>query len=212
MSRFREPFNGISHLIAACFALVGLGLLVHKTWDQEAPRRISVAVYGASLTLMMAASAAYHSIVCRPERVRRLRKLDHAAIYILIAGTYTPVCYNLFDGFWRFGALSIVWTAAVIGVAVNMFHISKSDWVSVIVYLAMSWLAVFGIFEILKILPVGALAWLFAGGAFYTMGAMIYAGRKFDFKPGVFGHHEIWHLFVTAAAACHFMLIWFYVA
>ena len=191
---------------------IGLALMVHKTWHEDAAKRISVAVYGASLTLMMASSAAYHSIVCKPERTRRLRKLDHAAIFILIAGTYTPVCYNLFDGFWRYGALAIAWTVAVIGVGIKMFHISESDWVSVIGYLAVSWLAVFGIFEVFEALPAGALAWLIGGGALYTIGAFIFAGRKFDFKPGVFGHHEIWHIFVTAAAACHFMLIWYYVA
>jgi len=211
MPRLREPFNGFSHLVATFFALIGLGLLVHKSWD-NAPSRISLAVYGASLTLTMAASAAYHSIVCEPERVRRLRKLDHAAIYILIAGTYTPVCYNLFDGFWQFGALGLVWTAAVIGVGVKIFYVPRSDWVSVAVYVGMSWVAVFGIVEIFQTLPPGALAWLLAGGAFYTIGALIYAGKKFDFEPGVFGHHEVWHLFVAAAAACHFLLMWWYVA
>lgn len=210
MTHFREPFNGFSHFAAAVLALIGTGLLVLKVWD-DTPRRISLAVYGASLTLMMAASAAYHSIVCKPERVRRLRKLDHAAIYILIAGTYTPVCYNLFDGFWQFGALGLVWTAAVIGVGVKVFVIPRSDWLSVVVYLGMSWVGVFGIVEIFQTLTPGALAWLLAGGAFYTIGAFVYAGRMFDFKPGVFGHHEVWHLFVAAAAACHFVLMWVYV-
>jgi hemolysin III len=92
-----------------------------------------------------------------------------------------------------------------------MVHIAESDWVSVGIYLFMSWLAAFGIFEIVRTLPAGAMAWLLAGGAFYTAGAFIFAGRKFDFRPGVFGHHEIWHLCVVAAAICHYILIWEYV-
>lgn len=210
MTRFREPFNGVSHLAGACLALAGLGLLVAKAWYVP-EKRISLAVYGASLTLMFSASAAYHSLKCSAARRLRLRKIDHAAIYGLIAGTYTPLCINLFSGFWRWGMLGLVWGVAVAGIWMKTVRINPSDWQFVGAYLALGWLCVIGAPEILRTMETGALGWLLGGGALYTLGAVLVAARKPDFLPGVFGHHEVWHLFVAGAAFCHYMLMLQYV-
>ncbi len=210
MKRFREPFNGFSHLIAACLSLGGLILLVASTWHEPA-KRISLAVYGASLTLMLSASTAYHSLHCDSKRLRWLRKIDHAAIYGLIAGTYTPLCYVLFSGFWKTGLLSLVWMVAVVGMIVKFFYINKSDWGFVGLYLALGWLSILGTAEIFRVLPAGGLFWLLGGGALYTVGAIIVASKKMDFIPGVFGYHEVWHIFVATAAFFHFMLMLQYV-
>jgi len=210
MSRFREPFNGFSHLLCAYFALGGLIVLVASSWE-DAPRRVSLAVYGASLTLMLAASAAYHSLHGSGTRIRRLRKIDHAAIYVLIAGTYTPLTYNMFEGFWRLGLLALVWGLALFGIGVKVFHIARSGWVSVSLYIALGWLAVLGVPEILRVLPAGGVWWLFGGGVLYTLGAVLLAAKRPVLKSGGFGYHELWHLFVGAAAFCHFMLVWGYV-
>jgi hemolysin III len=211
VKQFREPFNGLSHLVGAYVALGGMILLVARAW-YEPEKRVSLAVYGASLTLMLAASAAYHSVQCDPRRVFRFRRIDHAAIYVLIAGTYTPLCINLFSGFWEWGMLAVIWGVAIAGSMVKAFHISKSDWFFVAVYLGAGWLSLLAIREIFRVMPPGAIAWLLGGGAFYTLGAVLLAGKRLDFKPGVFGHHEVWHIFVGAAAFCHFMLMWKYVA
>ena len=206
MSQIREPFNGLSHLFAACASVIGLGFLVALTWEQPA-KRLSLAIYGATLTLMLSASTAYHSLKCDRARLVRLRKIDHASIYALIAGTYTPLCYVLFRDFWQWGLLSLVWAIAVTGMVLKIFHISKSDWGFIGMYLALGWLCIIGSAEILRTLPVPALGWLMGGGALYTAGAVLVALRKPDFRPGVFGHHEVWHIFVAAAALCHYILM-----
>ncbi len=210
MSRFKEPFNGLSHLIGAYLALIGTAVLVSASWD-DAPKRLSLAIYGASLTAMLASSAAYHSIRCSPDRVRRFRKIDHASIYVLIAGTYTPLCFNLFSGFWNWGLLSIIWTIAILGMIGKGLYISQSDWFFVSIYLGAGWFSVLAAGEILRVLPAGAILWLVGGGLLYTVGAILMAGKRLDFMPGVFGHHEVWHLFVAGAAFCHFMLMLQYV-
>jgi hemolysin III len=210
VSRFKEPFNGLSHLVGAYLALIGTVVLVAASWG-DAPKRLSLAVYGASLTVMLASSAAYHSIRCSPARVRRFRKIDHASIYLLIAGTNTPLCFNLFSGFWQWGLLAIVWGIAILGMVSKAFYISQSDWFFVSIYLGAGWISVLAIGEILRVLPAGAIMWLFAGGLLYSVGAILLVGKRLDFKPGVFGHHEVWHLFVVGAAFCHFMLMLKYV-
>ncbi len=203
---FREPFNGISHLIATYLALAGLIALVLNSWD-EPKKRLSLAIYGASLTLMLAASTAYHSLSGSPQRIHRLRKIDHASIFLLIAGTYTPLTSNLFTGFWQWGTLIGIWSIALVGMVLKAFTISSSDWFIVSVYLLAGWFAVMALGEIFRVLPIEGIAWLFGGGVIYSLGAVLSAAKKLDFKPGVFGHHEVWHLFVIAGAFCHFMLI-----
>lgn len=211
LKKIREPFNGLSHLVASFFALAGLIVLVAGSWEE--PRKmLSLVVYGASLVLMMAASAAYHSLHGSPRRIEFLRKIDHAAIFVLIAGTYTPLCLNLFSGFWRWGLLALVWGIAVTGMTTKIFVIDTPKWLTAGAYVGMGWLAIAGIGEFLRVLPGGALAWLLAGGIVYTLGAVVYATKIFDFKPDVFGYHEIWHLFVVGGALCHFILILLYVA
>lgn len=210
MKRYvREPFNGISHLIAAILSLIGLTVLAVGSRG-EGGKHVSLVVYGTSLTLMMTASSAYHSIPAKPARIQLLRRIDHAAIFVLIAGTYTPICYNLFSGFWRWGLLTLIWGIAVLGIGSKIFT-HTPDWLTVSVYLAMGWLSVSAVGEITRVLPGGAIVWLVLGGLIYTLGTVIYATRIMDFKPGVFGFHEIWHLFVAGGAFCHYILILLYV-
>ncbi len=208
--RFREPFNAISHLIAAFVSLAGMVVLTLGSRDDWA-KQVSLLVYGSSLTLMLAASAAYHGVPGPARRTRWLRKIDHAAIFGLIAGTYTPLCFNLFAGFWRWGLLAIVWGIAIAGMISKAIVIVKSDWLIICAYMALGWLAVFGIGEILRVLPAGGVAWLSAGGMFYTVGAILSGLKRPQLKPGVFGHHEVWHLFVIGGAFCHYMLMLLYV-
>jgi hemolysin III len=210
-STLREPVNGLTHLITAGAALVGLIVLLVIGWGQPG-KLISLMIYGISLTLLFLASGIYHSVKADPNVLLKLRKFDHSAIYLLIAGTYTPICFNMLEGFWKWGMLGVVWGLALVGIGVKIFFIKAPRWVTAGVYIIMGWLCIFGIQEILASLPVGAIIWLATGGIIFTLGALVYITKTMDFVPGVFGFHEIWHIFVILGALAHFIMIAFYIA
>jgi hemolysin III len=206
LSKLREPVNGLTHLGGAIAALFGqIALLVVAS--SGVAKVASVLVYGLSLIALFSASATYHMVKARPKTVEILRKLDHSAIYLLIAGTYTPICINAFTGFYRWGLLAIVWSIALVGILVNIFYINKPRWLSAVVYVLMGWLCVSAAGQMLTALSPMALTWLIVGGVVYTLGAVVYATKIFDFAPGKFGYHEVWHLFVLAGAAAHFVAV-----
>lgn len=211
LSKLREPVNGLTHLVAAAIALVGLVILVVIGWEQPG-KVISLVIYGISLVTLFLASGLYHSVLATPRVVQRLRKFDHSAIFLLIAGTYTPICTNLLAGFWKWGLLGIVWGLALAGIGVKIFFLNAPRWVTAGVYILMGWLSIFGIREMLVTMPVGAIIWLAAGGLIYTLGAVVYITKRMDFLPGVFGFHEVWHIFVILGALAHFIMIATYVA
>ena len=203
---FREPVNSLTHWGGAVFALAGLIALLVIGWG--APLKvISLAIYGVSLIAMFSASATYHMVRVRDRALEIFRKVDHAAIYFLIAGTYTPFCVNVFDGFWKWGMLGIIWSLAVIGIVVKVFYIRAPRWFNAGIYVVMGWLAIGGVGQMLAALPAWVLGWLIAGGVMYTLGAIVYITKVFNFKPGVFGFHEMWHIFVLLAAAAHFVAV-----
>ena len=209
--KLREPVNGLTHFFAALIAVIGLIILLLLGWG-DLGRVVSLSIYGISLIVLFAASAAYHMVNAKPKTIAILRKFDHAAIYLLIAGSYTPLCWNFFSGFWKWGLLSIIWGLALVGIGVKVFVINAPRWVNAGVYLIMGWLAIAGIGEILATLPAGAVTWLLAGGVIYTLGAVVYITKKLDFIPGKFGFHEVWHIFVILGALAHYILIAVYVA
>lgn len=211
LSKLREPVNGLTHLFAAFLALIGLVILVVLGWGDPG-RVLSLAIYGVSLVLLFSASATYHLVNASPQVSQRLRKFDHSAIYLLIAGTYTPICFNMFEGFWKWGLLGIVWGLALTGIGVKLFFIKAPRWLTAGVYIFMGWLGMFAIREMLAALPVGALVWLLAGGIVFTLGAVIYVTKIPNFVPGKFGFHEVWHIFVILGALAHFIMIAVYVA
>ncbi len=210
-SRLREPVSGLTHLGAAVVSLVGLLTLLLTA--RGTPVRIAgLAVYGATLVLMFSSSAVYHLVTAGPRVVLFLRKLDHAAIYLLIAGTYTPICLTFFTGFWGSGFLILIWSLAAVGVGVKLFVIRAPRWVTAGVYLLMGWLALAAVGEILARMPSAAFAWLLAGGAFFTVGAAAYILKWPNPAPPHFGFHEIWHVLVILGAASHFVVMMAYVA
>ena len=210
LSRLREPVNGLTHLAAAALALIGLAPLLYLT-RHDPPRLLAMLIYGSSLVLLLSSSAAYHLINAGPRGSLWLRKLDHTAIYLLIAGTYTPVCLHFLSGAWRTALLAVVWSIALVGIAVKLFVINAPRWVTAGIYLVMGWLAIVAIREIVGVMPPAALAWLIAGGAFFSVGAVGYILKKPDFFPGVFGFHEVWHIFVILGCLSHYILILRYV-
>jgi hemolysin III len=209
--RFRDPVSGLTHFFTAILALFGLVALLIVSWGNTG-KTISLLIYGLSLVMLFSASAAYHLINASPPRIKFLRKLDHSAIYLLIAGTYTPISYNVFEGFWQWGLLSIIWSMALAGIVAKIIIIDVPRWLNASLYLVMGWMAILGLREMVTLLPTPALVWLILGGGFYSLGAVVYITKMFNFVPGVFGFHEIWHIFVILGALSHFFLILVYVA
>lgn len=209
--KFRDPVSGLTHLSGAILAAVGLVVLI-MTSRGDLGKLAVLLIYGIALILMFASSAAYHLVIAQPGVIQFLRKLDHSAIYLLIAGTYTPICFYFLEGAWRWGMLGTVWALAVIGITVKLFIIHAPRWLTAGVYLVMGWLCVAGIQQMLARVPVGAIIWLLVGGILFTLGAVIYITKKPDFIPDVFGFHEVWHVFVLLGAFSHFFAILFYVA
>ena len=210
-SKMREPVNAITHLAAGGLSFIGLISLIFLGWG-DFLRVSTFLIYGISLVLMFLASGIYHWILGSEALLLNLRKVDHSAIYLLIAGTYTPICIHFFDGFWQYGIVILVWILAIIGIIVKLFVINAPRWITAGVYLVMGWLGIMGIKEILANMPGQAISWLVAGGLFYSVGAIIYITRKLDFFPGRFGFHEIWHIFVILGAFSHFYVILRFIA
>lgn len=205
LSKLREPFNGLSHLAGAISSFLGGIALLIAGWNGTV-RIISVIIYIISLISMFSASATYHLAQVKPRVQETLRKLDHSAIFVLIAGTYTPICLNAFTGFWRWGFLSIIWGIAVAGIIIKIFYIRAPRWLNAGMYVLMGWISVLA-WRQMAGLPLGALVWLIVGGVIYTLGAVVYATKIFNFVPGKFGFHEVWHLFVIGGALAHFISV-----
>lgn len=206
LKKLREPVNSLTHWGAAILALIGLIALLIVGWETPA-KIISLLIYGLSLIFLFSASATYHMVKVKQKALEIFRKIDHAAIYFLIAGTYTPFCVNAFSGFWKWGLLGIIWSLAAIGIVAKVFTIRAPRWLNAGIYLVMGWLCIAAVGQMLAVLPVWVLSWLIAGGVIYTLGAIVYMTRIFNFIPGVFGFHEVWHIFVMLAAAAHFVAV-----
>jgi hemolysin III len=203
---FREPVNSLTHWVGAVLALIGLIALLLVGWGTPA-KVISLVIYGVSLIFLFSASATYHTVNRKDKVLEIFRKVDHAAIFLLIAGTYTPFCVIAFSGFWQWGMLSIVWSLALIGIIVKIFYIRSPRWLNAGIYVIMGWLGIAAAGQIFNALPVWVITWLVVGGVIYTLGAIVYSTKIFNFVPGVFGFHEIWHIFVILAAMAHFIAV-----
>ncbi|MBZ0280662.1 MAG: hemolysin III family protein [Anaerolineae bacterium] len=205
MVRFREPVNGFTHLAGAFLAAVGLVLLVGLT-RSDAARMISVVIYGISMIVLYSASAVYHLANGSEHMILWLRRIDHAAIYILIAGTYTPFCYNVLDGHFRWLMLGLVWGLAIVGVLYKLLFLNDGGYLSLIFYVAMGWVGIIALPEALRLLPPSVIVLILSGGALYMIGAVIFGIEKPNLHP-YFGHHEIWHLLVLGGSAFHFVAV-----
>ena len=212
-SRWRavEPFSCYSHLAGVGLAIAALVVLVVAA-DDDPWRIVAFSIYGASLVLLYLASTVYHwALVPLPQR-KWLNRVDHVAIFLLIAGTYTPVCLVSMRGGWGWTMFGIVWGAAVAGTITKLGFPSLPRAVTASIYVAMGWVAVIAMVPIMRVFPVHALLWLLLRGLLYTTGAVIYATRRPNPFPRVFGFHEIFHLFVLGGSTAHFVFMLRYVA
>lgn len=209
----REPVNSLTHFLGILLSITGLVVLLVLSRG-EPWRTTSFAIYGSSLILLYTASTLLHSLKVNDALEKRLRIFDHAAIFVLIAGTYTPITLVTLQEnhpAWGWSLLSIAWGFALLGVIFKLFWITAPRWISTGLYLLMGWMAVVAIVPIAQALSTGGLFWMALGGAFYSVGAIIYALKKPDLFPEVFGYHELWHLFVLAGSICHFVMMLGYV-
>jgi hemolysin III len=196
-----ELLNAVTHGLGVALALAGLAVLITlASLHHSARQLISYSIYGVTLVLLYGVSTAYHGVRL-PRAKRLLRILDHAAIYLLIAGTYTPFALISLRGAWGWSLLGIIWALAACGVVFKVFFIGRFPRTSVVIYLAMGWLALVAVRQLFAHLPTMGLVLVFAGGLCYTLGVLFFA---FDYKRF---HHAIWHLFVLAGSICHFFAV-----
>ena len=204
-ARRRPRLRGVLHQYAFFAAVVVGAVLV--AFAESGVARVSAIVFAASVATMLGVSALYHRIVWPPGPRRWIRRLDHAAIFMLIAGTYTPFGLVALDGTWRVAVLAIAWSGAFAAIVLKVAWIDAPRWVAAVLSVALGWVGVVALPQILDSVGVAPLTLIAVGGAFYTAGAIIYALKRPDPVPSVFGYHELFHALVVAAAACQYVAI-----
>jgi hemolysin III len=206
--RFREPDNGLTHVVGALLAVVACVVLVQRALDAGTTRHlVAFGIFGISLVGLYTASALYHSLPLGPVGLDRLLRLDCTMVFVLIAGSYTPFCLIALQGVWRWGLLSVVWVLAIAGSVIKLRSMDAPIWLSTALYVALGWMAVFAAPAFVAALPREGVAWLIAGGLVYTLGAVIFVIERPRLRPGVFGPHALWHLLVIGGSACHFWAV-----
>lgn len=202
-----EWVNSITHGLGVIFGIVALVLLVMQgaVGHQGTRALASYAVYGSSMIVLFLASTLYHAILI-PKARRWLKTFDHCAIYLLIAGTYTPFLLVALDTPLATGLMVVIWALAAVGIVFKLFFVHRFQILSVSTYLLMGWLSLVVIYQLAISLPLGGLVLLAAGGALYSLGVFFYLAKRLPFS------HAIWHLFVLGGAVCHFLAIYFYIA
>ena len=211
----REPGSALTHFIAMLLALcAAVPLLVRAAVHSGVKSLTAMTVFMISMVLLYAASTIYHSVNCSGRILRIFRKLDHMMIFVLIAGTYTPVCLLTLPKPSGLMLLAAVWGIALVGIFIKGFWITCPKWFSSVLYIAMGWSCLSVLGQLFSLLPLHAFLWLLAGGLIYTAGGIIYALRLplFDARHPMFGLHEIFHLFVMAGSLCHFVFMFCYLA
>lgn len=211
----REPGSALTHFIAMLHALcAAVPLLVRAAVHSGVKSLTAMTVFMISMVLLYAASTIYHSVNCSGRILRIFRKMDHMMIFILIAGTYTPVCLLTLPKPSGLMLLAAVWGIALVGIFIKGFWITCPKWFSSVLYIAMGWSCLSVLGQLFSLLPLHAFLWLLAGGLIYTAGGIIYALRLplFDARHPMFGLHEIFHLFVMAGSLCHFVFMFCYLA
>ncbi|MFQ5577722.1 MAG: hemolysin III family protein [Anaerolineae bacterium] len=199
-----EIANGVTHGIGAGLSVAGLTLLVVlAALFGDVWRVVSFSIYGASLILLYLASTLYHSLQ-HPGAKKVFRIIDHASIYFLIAGTYTPFLLVSMRGAWGWTLLVVIWGLALLGAGLKIFFMHRFQKLSVMAYILMGWLSVIVLKEVLANLPPGGLLWLALGGVAYTVGVIFYVWRKLPYN------HAIWHVFVLGGSMCHYFAVLFY--
>jgi hemolysin III len=205
-TKAEEAANSITHGIAAALAVAGLVLLAAFASRQgDAWKVTSLAVYGATLIILFVMSTLSHAIIGKKLK-RFFELLDYSSIYLLIAGTYTPIMLVYLRGPWGWTMFGVVWVMALVGILCKVFLLGRWDFLSVVFYVLMGWMLVIVFRPLMLHAPAGFIKWLVIGGLCYTLGSLFYLFKRMPF------HHPVWHIFVIAGSACHFFGFLFYMA
>lgn len=210
IKKIKDPVSCLTHMAGAILSIVGLVFLVVMAAKTKTPWHIvGFSIFGASLILLYTASTVYHMLNISDKVNLILRKIDHMMIFVLIAGTYTPICLTVLRGVWGWVILSVVWAIAISGIFLKGFWMNAPRWLSTAIYLVMGWIVVIAIYPLSKTMPLTGLILLGVGGLMYTVGAVIYGLKwpKINFK--YFGFHDIFHIFVLAGSLSHFFMMYF---
>lgn len=213
--RIKDPGSALTHFIAMIgAATASVPLLMKAAKEPDTVHFTALLIFIVSMVLLYAASTVYHTLDISEKANQLLRKLDHMMIFILIAGTYTPVCLIVLGSRSGYFLLALVWGIALAGMLVNALWINCPKWFSSLVYIALGWICLIAFRQIVLALPRAAFGWLLAGGLIYTAGGVIYALKLplFNSRHRNFGSHEIFHLFVMGGSLCHYILMYAFVA
>ena len=209
----REPINGLTHLIGAIlsvFALVAMIIKVNVIGGSSLYYGAIIA-FGVSMILLYSASATYHSVISKDSVIMILKKIDHSMIFILIAGSYAPLCLITLRNSIGNTLVSIVAIAGLIGIVFKICWVTCPKWISSVIYIGIGWFAAFAIYPLSKVLLPAGIFFLILGGVMYTIGGVIYALKSKKIKIGAFGGHEIFHIFIMLGTLCHFICVFSYV-
>lgn len=210
---FNEPISTLTHVLGAVVAFIGMVWLIWLVRDERS-KAVALTVYGLGTTAMYLASSLLHGVKPRPRLQFQLNRLDHMSIFLVIAGTYTPIVMTFFPQAWRWPVLLTVWGTAVAGMAYKLFSRRIHGFLNASIYLIVSWGGVLPLIlagNAARWLPPGGLMLLLLGGLIYSVGFVVYYRQWPDPWPDLFGHHEIWHLFVLGGSLCHFLFMLWYV-
>ena len=213
--KIKDPGSAITHGIAVLLAATGTApLLIKAARHEDVLHIFALSIFILSMILLYFASTIYHTIDSTEKVNRRLRKFDHMMIFVMIAGSYTPVCLIALHNKTGYLLCALVWTVAIVGIIIKALWITCPKWVSSVLYISMGWLCVLAFVPIFHSLPRAGFDWLLAGGIIYTIGGIIYGLKLplFDARHKNFGSHEIFHVFVMLGSICHYIVMYFFVS
>ena len=202
----KEMFSTMSHLFGAIFTILGMIILIIKSIGNTANIIIAI-IYGLSTFFLFISSTIYHAQKKEENEESIWRKLDHIAIFIMIAGSYTPICFLFLDGIWRWSILILQWILVFSGIVLKLIVLNTPRWVTVTIYLVQGWVAIIPFYQLTKVMPLVSILLLIAGGLSYTVGAIIYKLKKPNPLPGKFGFHEIFHIWIIIGAFLQYIPI-----
>jgi len=206
----QNPVRGFLHGSAAVASAVALVVLALRTaWD--IPRMLSMIVFGLSAIALYTTSTLYHSVPWRRRWKQRMQRFDHSMIFLLVAGTYTPIAFNVLSGPLKWVTLALVWGAAVVGILQKAFFPKVRNWLSITLYMVMGWFAVIPLPRLVDRLGVTAITLLILGGLFYSVGMVLLVTKRPRLSPRVFSYHEVFHVLVVSGTVAHFVMIMLYV-
>lgn len=213
--KIKDPGSALTHFIGMILSVSAAGPLIIKALAANSLiHTFSLTVFMISMILLYTASTAYHTFDISPAADKTLKKIDHCMIFVLIAGSYTPVCMIILNGFTGYMLLAIVWTLAAAGIIFKLCWVTCPKWLSSVIYIAMGWICVIAFVPLIKALPAPAFGLLLGGGIIYTIGGIIYAMKLpvLNSHYKYFGSHELFHIFVMFGSLCHYLMMYNYAA